>query len=79
MGNNVNVKCFDNYQDAAKAILERDHPEIMKIFQNYKKGKLGSYFVPPDFISNVPDIVRPEEYEVLFTSSRKGDFYKILL
>ena len=66
-------KLFDNFQEAAKALLGRDHPKILELLQNYDKGNLGPYFVPLNFISDIPEVIQPDEYEAKFSCRRQGN------
>ena len=72
LGNSVNVKSYDNYEEAAKDLLQRDHPKILELLKDFDNANLGSYFVPPDFISDIPEVILPEEYEALFACKNKG-------
>ena len=75
MGNGVDVKVYDNYKDAAKALLGRDHPNILRLLNGYREGEIGPYFVPEIFISDIPEVVKPNEYEAKFSNKRKGNHF----
>ena len=72
MGNGVDVTLYKNYKDAAKALLRRDHPNIWRLLNGYHEGEIGAYFVPEVFISDIPEVVKPDEYEAKFNHKRKG-------
>mgnify|MGYP001184641930 FL=1 len=52
MGNGITTT-----DKAAKDLLGRDLKKLLQLLLNYRKGQLGAYFVPPIFISQVPEVV----------------------
>ena len=41
--------------------MERDHKIILQLLQDYFNGKLGTYFVPPEFFSGIPEVIKPRQ------------------
>ena len=40
-----------------------DHKKVVRLLKKYFRGKLGAYFVPPMFISEIPEVIEPEKYD----------------
>ena len=41
--------------------MGRDHKKILQLLEDYSNGKLGAYFVPPEFFSVIPEVIKPRE------------------
>ena len=59
MGNGITTT---DCQKAANDLLSRDHEKVLRILKKYRRGKLGAYFVPPMFISEIPEVIEPDQY-----------------
>ena len=54
-GNGLNTSDLD---EAKNQLLERDHKNIHKLsLENYKPGLLGTYLVPPVFLTKIPEVL----------------------
>ena len=58
MGNGVST---DDIDKATNDLMERDHKIILQLLQDYFNGKLGTYFVPPEFFSGIPEVIKPRQ------------------
>ena len=56
MGNGI---VMENLFDAMNYLLRRDHEAFLKVLDTYSEGKLGAYFVPPMFLSGIPEVIVP--------------------
>ena len=60
IGNGVTTT---DHVKAANDLLGRDHKKVVRLLKKYFRGKLGAYFVPPMFISEIPEVFEPEKYD----------------
>ena len=67
--NNTNLgngQTTTNEDDAKRALLSRDYPEIANyetIQQNeFRHGSMGAIFIPPVFITKIPNVAEPQDY-----------------
>ena len=51
-------------KEAADIFLHRDHEKIIALLLHYFPGKLGVYMVPPMFYAQIPEAVKPEEFNL---------------
>ena len=61
-------------EEAAKKLLLRDHKDVAELNDNYYNGKLGPKFLPPVFLSGIPNVVNPSAYRGVHTILLKSDF-----
>ena len=47
---------------AKEILLERDHKPIFNLRQYYHSGILKGYFMPPTFLSKIPNVLVPSEF-----------------
>ena len=60
MGNGITTT---DRTKAANDLLNRDHKKLLQFLRGFQNGqKLGTYFVPPMFISQVPEVIKPCDY-----------------
>ena len=60
MGNGITTT---DRAKAANDLLHRDHKKLLQFLRGFQNGeKLGTYFVPPMFISQVPEVIKPCDY-----------------
>ena len=59
MGNGITTT---DCAKAANDLLCRDHEKVLRVLKKYRRGKLGAYFVPPMFISEIPEVIEPDQY-----------------
>ena len=60
MGNGITTT---DRTKAANDLLHRDHKKLLQFLRGFQNGqKLGTYFVPPMFISQVPEVIKPCDY-----------------
>ena len=46
-----------DFAEAANILLQRDHKAFLHLLEHYHHGKLGAYFVPNIFFSEVPKVI----------------------
>ena len=73
--NNTNLgngQTTTNEDDAKRALLSRDYPEIANyetIQQNeFRHGRMGAIFIPPVFITKIPNVAEPQDYVLKYAN-----------
>ena len=61
-------------EEAATKLLFRDHRDVAELNDNYYNGKLGPKFLPPVFLSGIPNVVNPSAYRGVHIILLKPDF-----
>ena len=61
-------------EEAATKLLFRDHRDVAELNDNYYNGKLGPKFLPPVFLSDIPNVVNPSAYRGVHIILLKPDF-----
>ena len=66
IGNGVSTR---DIVKATNDLMKRDHKKILLLLQDYFSGNLGTYFVPQEFFSHSPEVIKPFQYEATPTTS----------